>query len=117
MNSSYDPFKNARSGRPSGNLKKPKPEVSVPISAELGQRFLMLRKAQGLLEADVVGRVDHAWVEIERFESDGVASAELLLTLIREFSNSANLKDAFLAPRFRTIDEVVAWNTRQREEI
>ncbi|WP_334186028.1 hypothetical protein [Novosphingobium sp.] len=116
MTDSYDPFKNAKPGRPKWNLKKLQPEEPVPTSAELGQRFLALRKAQGLAETDVVARVDHEWLEIERFESCGEASAELLLTLVREFSSSANLKDAFKAPRFRTIDEIVAWNARQREE-
>lgn len=116
MADSYDPFKNARVGRPKSNLRKIPPEEPVPTSAELGRRFLNLRKAHGLAETDVVARVDHTWAEIERFENCGEASAELLLTLVREFSNSESLKNAFKAPRFRTIDEIVAWNARQREE-
>lgn len=111
----FDPFADAGHGRvTSSSLKRSERTEDVPTVAELGRRFAALRADTGLtLEA--VSRIsDSDRMAIVRFEEHGEASADLLLLLVRHFSSSAGFTDAFRAPKFRTIDDVVSHRMRKR---
>jgi DNA-binding XRE family transcriptional regulator len=103
-----DPFARGRSKRVDlrGEFRG-RVDDDVPSTQELGRRFKELRTREGISRAEAARRVRRSAATIARFEKEGKASAALLLDLVRAMSSAAGFADAFLAPRFKSIQEVV----------
>lgn len=107
-NGTLDPFARGRSKRVDlhGHFRGSMGD-DIPSTEELGRRFLELRTREGISRAEAARRVRRSAATIARFEKEGKASAALLLDLVRVMSSAAGFADVFLAPRFKSIHEVV----------
>ena len=85
---------------------------SVPSAQELGRRLRALREREGISVSEVARRVGRSPKAISRFESEGKASAALLLELVRTMTSSRDFADAFRNPKFSSIEDVVRSSRR-----